>query len=273
MRGKFERQGAWRRSGAVTVGAVVGLFLAGGMASVVLAASGHAPGDPKVVCPGSKPLLSVSIPGPAHAFHPKLVLSVTWKVVNDEDGGVVGYWALDTYTIAVQMWQLQAGPYANDYYWTQTESGIFQTLQGAHSPNNSAVEPAPGYGVVTMGAWGFVNNTTVEKFTPGSQPTQGYLGVKNYGGSTNSTVAGTYAVTGDTNMWFWYTAYFAPGYEADYTVGAGGGAWGYVYELNKAFWTPSPSTGATPSVDEYCIFGVPGSSTLFDTHGDIVTSA
>lgn len=253
-------------------GIVVGLFVVAGAASALESASGHLAGDPKVVCPGSSPLLSLSVRGPASSMKPKLVLSVTWKVVNDEDGGAVGYWALDSYTIQIELWLLQVGPYASDYYWTQTESGIFQTLQGAHSPNNSAIEPTPGYGSLSMGAWGFVNNTSVEKFTPGSLATHGYLGVMDYGGSTNSTVAGTYSVTGDTNMWFWYTAYFAPAYETDYTVGNGGGAWGYVYELNKAFWTPSPSAGATPSVDEYCIFGVSGSQSLFDTHGDIVTS-
>jgi len=255
----------------VAAGAVVGLFIVAGMASALVSANGQPGGDPKYVCKGSQPLLSLSVRGPQHAWKPLLVLSITYRVVNDEDGGSIGYWALDSYTAGVQMWLLRAGPYAHDYYWTQTESGIFQTLQGAHSPNNSAIEPTPAYGTTAMGAWGFVNNTSVEKFN--SALPQGYLGVLNYGGSTNSTVASTYGVPGDTNMWFWYTTYFAPAYETDYTLGLGGGAWGYLYELNKAFWTPSPSTGATPSIDEYCIFGIPGSAVGYNVHGDIVPYA
>lgn len=269
MRGERNRRGRWFAGGAVAAGVVVGLFVVAGMASALTGAGAHAAsGDPKYVCKGTTPTLVLSVSGPAALTKPKLVLSVDWRVVNDEDGGSAGFWALDTYTIWVSLWLLTAGPYAHDYFWTQTESGIFQTFQGALSPNHAVVEPASGYGTMVMGAWGFVNNTTVEQFNPNSLPTYGNLGTKNYGGSTNSTLAGTYSVPGDTSMWFWYTAYFTPGYETDYTVGSNGGAWGYVYNLNSAFWTNPYSS--TPSTDEYCIFGVGQSFVQF---GDIVTAS
>jgi len=45
--------------------------------------------------------LSTSAPAPGSIQ----VLGITFKVVNDEDSGVFGYWALDAINRAVRVWQ------------------------------------------------------------------------------------------------------------------------------------------------------------------------
>jgi len=44
--------------------------------------------------------------------HPKLVMNVTYKVINDEANGNVGFWALVDYTRHVQVWQLPDGTFS-----------------------------------------------------------------------------------------------------------------------------------------------------------------
>src|SRR5207245_11567429 len=70
--------------------------------------------------------LSTSAPGSTQ------VLGITFKVINDEDSGVFGYWALDTINRIVNVWQQPDG----SFFVIATYSGEFTPFAGAVSPND-----------------------------------------------------------------------------------------------------------------------------------------
>ena len=65
-----------------------------------------------------------------------LVLNINHKVVNDEDSGNVGYWALDNYNRQIKVWELPDGSF---YVRTKYE-GKWQTFEGAKSPGAGVVQ-------------------------------------------------------------------------------------------------------------------------------------
>ena len=60
-----------------------------------------------------------------------LVIDITHKVVNDEDSGNVGYWALDNYNKHVQVWKLPDGR----YYVEAKYEGKWQTFRSIEPGN------------------------------------------------------------------------------------------------------------------------------------------
>lgn len=256
--------------GAAMVAVVAGLMAAGGLASALVGPGLHAPTDPVYKCKGNN-ALTVKVAGPPAAYKPTLVMSVSWSVVNDEDSGFAGYWAMDGYTSHVWVWSLKAGPAGQAYYWMHTYTGTFQVPQGAVSPGetgatpNAVTEPAPGYGSFNGGDWGFISAN--ETFTPGALPVSGNIGVKDYGGTTADLLKGTYGngQTGPTTPYSWYAAYFAPSDpgSSQLSYGLSGNAWGFDYQLYKGFFT-NPH-GGSASVNEWCNFGA-------GAYGDIVVA-
>jgi hypothetical protein len=186
----------------------------------------------------------------------KTITGLTWKAVNDEDSGFVGYWAMDTYTSVLNVWEITAGAYAGDYYFTQTFSGDFQTPQGATSPNGTS-ELASGYGTL-LGAE--IGNITGATFTvsPGNL-TSGNMGDLNYGGSVADLLLGSYGngQTGDSNAYNWYATYFGNSGSITYN-------WGFDYNLNAEFTTNS--NGGSHSANQWCNWDT-------GADGDIVTAA
>ena len=158
---------------------------------------------------------------------------VSFVVHNDEDTGLVGYWALDNYTKTVTLWNIGGGVYAVNV----TYSGTWCTFAGAKSPSAGTIEPTNECGLMTGGYDGTL--------TPGSgvnlnssAPKSGTVGggVFNFGGSEADILKQTYGLqSGDpaADLFSW-TAYYFPGTSASianevwgwtYTAPNGGGQW------------------------------------------------
>jgi len=257
------RRGRWYIAGGIAVLAIAAMFTGTGMLSALaMHASYGAAADPVITCPGEKTLKLGSSNSMPAKYHPVLVLSLTWKVVNDEDSGWAGYWAMDSYVTVLKVWQLTAGSLAGLYVVEKTYKGYFQVPQGARSPGvtgttpNAVPEPAPGYGTM-VGEYGALININGGTFNAGGLPTSGNLGTMNYGGTTSDILLAT-GQTGSPTPYDWVTAYF--GASALFTyAGTGGTAWGWVYTLNSFFQSPT-------SVNVWCNFGT-------GNYGDIVTAS
>ena len=85
------------------------------------------------------PTMSDVFTAPAASENPKLVLHVSWTALNDEDSGIYAYWALDSYKVNLYVWELRAGPLAGAYEYIQLFAGVFESPQGAGSPQNNIV--------------------------------------------------------------------------------------------------------------------------------------
>jgi hypothetical protein len=149
-----------------------------------------------------------------------LILNVHWTVKNDEDSGLSGYWALDYYTTTLKVWQLSNG----NFYAEKIYSGFFESPQGAVSPGSLAiVQNTSVYGTI----YGGYNETFTGTFNPGTNPTKGSLGIKDYGGTLGDVMKGTYGngQIGDAHVFDWTSTYFT-GFSAINQV------WGWAYLLN-----------------------------------------
>ena len=85
---------------------------------------GHAGGS---VSPAS---ISYTCPG---AVNGNRVINVTEKVTNDADSGLTNYWALDTYTRTIKVWNV--GP--DSYCGVETYVGTFAAVAGQQSPGTT----------------------------------------------------------------------------------------------------------------------------------------
>ena len=138
--------------------------------------------------------------------HPVLVMNVSYKVVNDEASGSLGFWALQNFTRYVQVWRMPD----SSFYWASQMVGRWTTFAGALSPGAGVAEATGGSGLFL----GVLNGT----FTSSNYiPVCGYLGTHNYGG-TEADVLSTSGQTGPPYSWSPGDTYF-PG------VGAGADNW------------------------------------------------
>lgn len=145
----------------------------------------------------------VTPPGlPANSI---LVLDITLQVINDEDSGFFGYWALDSYTKEVRVWQVPAGT----FYAEVRYEGKWKTFKNAASPGLGMTQerddsgPMKGGYVATFAFAG--------AFNPGAQKIKGYIGKYDLGGTKTDILTGSTAQTGPTTPFSVLTAYF-PGY-------------------------------------------------------------
>lgn len=130
-----------------------------------------------------------------------LVENLTFKLINGEDFGTVGYWALDNSSARVSVWQVPDGT-----FWAlfKVTDGRWTTFAGAFSPNAGVPEEAQGSG--TYGGWWTV--TFSGEVIPG-QKMFGYAGVIDGGGTASDIALGTYDLqTGTTNPWDPIASYF-----------------------------------------------------------------
>ncbi len=241
-------KGRFAAAGAI-VAVAVAMFALAGLTNAITpnALAAH---DPSVTCKGNHALsFSYGVPAGAHR-----VLHLTWNVVNDEDSGFAGYWAMDSYKTVVTVWKLPDG----SYFVSKTYKGYFQVPQGALSPNGGVSEPAAGFGTMKGGYFATIANT--ETFSPGSNPTNANLGTMSYGGTTSDILLGTYGngQVGPTSPYDWYGTYFAPATGGDFTYGNSGNGWGWDYSLNSYFENSTTS-------GEWCNFGT-------SSWGDVVTA-
>ena len=125
----------------------------------------------------------------------KLVLSIRYHVQNDVDTGVTGNnWAFDDYVRTVKVWRKRT---PGRFCAASTYDGSFTTIAGA-SPGGTATIPAGIRGTLR----GSSTTTFKGTWAPGSQPTRGDLGTKDFG-CLSSDKKGDCAQT-----WDWLATYF-----------------------------------------------------------------
>lgn len=140
------------------------------------------------------------IPAPNPPAGSTLVLDLTYHVINDEDSGFVGYWALDHYDKHIQVWNTGS----DNYYAFITYDGGYHAFAGALSPQNGVTESRDIAGNFN----GFLEFT----FTATSSITfSGNIPTKDYGGTVSDTLLGSYGngQTGPTNVFHWTSVYFS----------------------------------------------------------------
>ncbi len=141
-------------------------------------------------------VLALALAGPAQAEPApknmgcgsgKLVLSVTYQVVNDVDTGVKGNnWAFDSYHRAVRVWRKTPARYCS----ASTYGGVFTSIEGP-SPGGKTQLPAGIRGSFT----GSSVTTFRGTFAPRGGPVRGFLGVKDFACTSadeKGECAGTY---------------------------------------------------------------------------------
>jgi hypothetical protein len=129
------------------------------------------------------------------------VLDVSALVTNDEDSGIVGYWALDSYCKTVQVWQDPNVP--TNFYAIVTYNGAWQTFKGALSPQAGVLETKNAAGCMQGGYFAsFTANSVTSKF--------GYAGTFNNGGTKADILLGKYGAgqTGGSPTFDWTSKYF-----------------------------------------------------------------
>lgn len=151
----------------------------------------------------------------------QVVVDVTMDVTNDEDSGLVGYWALSSYTKEVQVWQVPDGT----FYAVVRYTGKWTAFQGGLSPELGVLQSADGSGTFHGG---YVATFTATGFTPAF----GYLGSFDFGGTKADVLLGTYGAgqTGSTPSFSWLSTYFG-GVDA-----FNQGEWGWTYNYRGQTW-------------------------------------
>jgi hypothetical protein len=130
-------------------------------------------------------------PGP----NSKLVLNIVFQVTNDADSGVAGnYWAFDSYTKHVQVWDLGSGNFCAIVKY----DGSFVTVAGT-SPGGAG---SVGAGVTGTMEGGYSATITNGTFTPTTNRTKGNIGAKDFACDTSGNCPGYYS---------WVSTYFPTG--------------------------------------------------------------
>ena len=141
-----------------------------------------------------------------------LVLNVHHGVVNDVDSGQAGnYWAEDNYNRHIRLWQTGPGAYCAIVVY----EGTFTTFVGEATPGATGVFTSSFTGRFDGGYRASISGT----FSPGSNPTRGQLGTKDYGCDQTGTCSGLFGWVGTyfpggagfTYDW-WGWSYSAPGH-------------------------------------------------------------
>jgi hypothetical protein len=190
------------------------------------------------------PTMSDVFLAPPSSDNAKLVLHVSWTALNDEDSGIFGYWALDSYKVNLYVWDLRAGPLAGSYEYIQLFSGTFESPLGAGSPQLNSTQNATQVGSMSGALEGYFNGTT----SFGSGELISDIGTINYNGTTQDLLNRSYSSqVGDLSAFTW-TSDVAPGASALYfnIIGGNGGVstteWGFVYNSKSTYSYDSAST-------------------------------
>ena len=105
------------------------------------------------------------------------VINITYDVTNDEDSGMVGYWALDNYNRVFQVWQLPDGT----FYALGNYNGKWQTFAGARSPGVGVVQGSDATGTMHGGWTGTFNAASCTS-------TFGNVGSFDFGGTKEEVI-------------------------------------------------------------------------------------
>jgi hypothetical protein len=169
-------------------------------------------------------VLALAVASPAQANlgcgQGKLVLSVSYRVINDVDTGVRGNnWAFDTYRRSVRVWRKAPGQFCS----ASTYDGEFTSIQGA-SPGGKNQLPA--------GIRGSLKGSSVTtfrgSFAPRGAVIRGSLGTKDFACSSADRKGEC------TGTWDWLGGYFTGAAQFKYV------RYRFVYhatENGKGTWT------------------------------------
>lgn len=154
------------------------------------------------------------------------VINVAMQVRNDEDSGLVGYWALDDFQQSNIVWE---NPTTNPptFCALLQYSGEWQTFQGALSPETGATQASDGSGPLTGGIVAYFTSSAFlgQKST---KPLTGFIGMFDYGGTRADILKGTYATqTGDTSRVYFLSFYFTGGTAIQQSMNEP--AWAFTY--------------------------------------------
>ncbi len=171
----------------------------------------------------------------------RLVLNVTYKVVNDEDSGNVGYWALSHYNKQLQVWQ---APDAETFYVVGRYTGTWQTFAGALSPGSGAEQTGDASGNFAGGYFATFKFSGI--FNPGAYKTYGNIGAYDFEGTKVDVLLGTYGAgqLGPAAPVSVLGLYF-PGYGAFNYIN-----WGWTYRYRGQVWAnyDAANTGTTGDI-------------------------
>jgi hypothetical protein len=158
-------------------------------------------------------------PGPTS----KMVLNVVFQVTGDADSGVGGYWAYDSYTKHVQVWDQFDGTYCARV----TYNGSFVTVPGTSPAGSGSVA---GGVTGTMGG-GYTATIDGATFTPTTKRTKGSIGTKDFG-----CIISTGGVASGCNYYSWFADYFTGGTVVQ-------NFWGWTYNAGDNGTWVNASTG------------------------------
>ena len=113
-----------------------------------------------------------------------LIAHTTAYVINDEDSGYFGYWAIDNYSLTNWLWQEPNGT----FFFITSFIGTSTTYSGIISPGSSSTEA--GYAVAMFS--GYISGWFTGKLISSpTVPTSGFIGVYNFGGSPGNLTTPT----------------------------------------------------------------------------------
>ena len=113
-------------------------------------------------------------PGP----NSKLVLNIVFQVTNDADSGISGYWAMDSYTKHVQVWDQTGGTFCAIVKY----DGSFTSVAGVSPASTNTI----GAGVTGTMEGGYSMILSGATFSPGIKRTKGNIGTKDIGCSIDN---------------------------------------------------------------------------------------
>lgn len=146
-----------------------------------------------------KEITKGKVPHPAPGS--TLMVNAVVKIINDEDSGYQGYWAIDNYTLNIKIWKEPNGT----FFFAFLYRGTATTYAGIPAPGTTGVEKDKGVAHFAGYVAGLLSGT----FSP-KTAAFGFLGMDNYSGSPS--LLGAYSTaTAAPNSVDWL-ANFTPGY-------------------------------------------------------------
>ena len=155
-------------------------------------------------------VMSAMLVTPAFAVpqNNKLVINVTYSIINEEDPGYCSWhWAMDYRMVHIQAWQLPDG----SYLVKVTSTGMFYVPKGAASPYYMSITQE-------RSAFGVLKSCEIYEFKGTLNPThfangaplkmKGYLGTADYGGTYYNILHGPYE-DANPGKWIWIDHYFS----------------------------------------------------------------
>jgi hypothetical protein len=173
----------------------------------------------------------------AASSQPQQIVNVTAHVINDEDSGACGYWAIDNYNKLVSITSE-----GNDIYLVnESYHGFSSTYAGAVSPGSSScssdqtTNEGMNASLTFQGTLSFYIRGT---FAPTPQ-TYGFIGTFNFEGTVSDILLGTYSngQTGPTSVTDMVGLYF-PGYTV---VNSMPSPFYFIYHYQGQTWIDSAS--------------------------------